>query len=75
MKKQHLKLSAADRKKLNALLSKGELKAREFKRATGLLELDRGRSFTDVSQTLGVSDQTVSRWCTRYKAKGLEQPF
>ncbi len=49
MKKQHVTLTAADRTTLEALLAKGSLPAKTFKRATALLELDRGETFTPVA--------------------------
>lgn len=72
MKKQHVKLSDADRKYLKSLIAKGKLSARKFKRATGLLELDRGKSYLDVAATLGVSNVTVSSWCKSYQKQGLQ---
>lgn len=71
MEKQHLKLSAKDKKELKSLLNKGRLPAMVFKRATALLELDRGKSFGSVAQTVGICYQSVSSWCTRYKTEGL----
>jgi len=41
MKKEHVKLADKERATLTALLAKGSLKVKTFKRATGLLELDR----------------------------------
>ncbi len=72
MGKQSLKLSQTDRAYLKALLRKGQLSARQFKRATGLLELDRGKRISAVSQTLGVTRATVSSWATRYQHEGLQ---
>ncbi len=43
-----------------------------YKRATALLELDRGKTFTSVAETVGTTYQTVSTWATKYKAAGLE---
>lgn len=71
MKKQHLTLSESDREKLSVLLSKGSLKARTYKRASALMELDRGKTFVEVAQSLAVSYSTVSAWCTHYSACGL----
>jgi hypothetical protein len=51
MKKQHIQLSPVDREYLEALISKGELKAKTYRRAFSLLELDRGQSYTAVSKT------------------------
>jgi transposase len=71
MEKQHLKLRAKEREELETLLSKGSLPVKVFKRATALLELDKGKSFGAVAETLGVCYQSVSSWCTRYKSEKL----
>lgn len=71
MKKQHVQLSENDRKRLQFLLSQGQLKVRVYKRATALLELDRGKTYTAVAETVGTTYQTVSSWATRYEAEGL----
>jgi hypothetical protein len=42
MNKEHVKLTQTDRAFLETLIKKGELKARAYRRAFGLLELDRG---------------------------------
>lgn len=73
MEKRHLKLRAKDKKELEALLSKGSLPVKVFKRATALLELDRGKSFEAVAETVGVCYQSVSSWCTRYKEERLSR--
>jgi|SRR5687767_2642322 putative transposase len=72
MKKDHLQLSKADRTYLESLISKGKLAARKFKRATGLLELDRGKTLTSVAETLGVDYNTVASWRDNYKKQGLK---
>ncbi|MDQ3845453.1 MAG: helix-turn-helix domain-containing protein [Bacteroidota bacterium] len=71
MKKQRLVLHPTDEAYLQGLLSKGSLTAKVFKRATALLELNRGKSFGAVAETLGVCYQSVSTWCTAYKKEGL----
>lgn len=71
MKKQHVKLSRADRQKLEDLLSKGSLKTRVFKRATALLALDDQKTYQEVSKLLGVSYQVVSTWSKKYNTEGL----
>lgn len=71
MKKQHLTLTAADRDYLTALLAKGSLPVKTFKRATALLELDRGKTMTDVAMTLDVTLVTVAAWRDKYLASGL----
>jgi putative transposase len=72
MKKQHVQLSEADRTYLEALMSKGELSAKVYRRALGLLELDRGQSFTAVSKVLKVTIPTLSGWAAKYQESGLE---
>lgn len=72
MKKQHIKLSETERQELEQLLSKGELSARLFKRATGLLALDRGETLEAVAALLGVTNDTVRAWRDRYLAEGLK---
>jgi transposase len=72
MKKEHVKLSDADRDALSALLAKGTLKAKAFKRATALLELDRGKTLHQVAETLGISYNTVAKWRDRYGEDALQ---
>src|SRR5262245_844981 len=72
VKKRHVKLSAKDLAYLESLVSKGKLPAKVFKRATGLLELDRGKTLTAVAETLGVSYVTVAAWRDSYKKQGLK---
>jgi putative transposase len=71
MKKHHLTLTDVDRSTLETLLSKGTLSARSFKRATALLELDRGKTLADVAATLSVTYNAVAKWRNRYKTSGL----
>jgi putative transposase len=72
MKKQSFKLRPTDRGYLENFLRKGQMSARQFKRATGLLELDRGKSITAISQTLGVTRETVGSWAQRYSEERLQ---
>ena len=72
MKKEHVKLSEADRTYLENLIKKGSLAAKTYKRALALLELDRGRTFTEVAESVGVVKQTTSTWAKKYKESGLE---
>jgi len=71
MTKNHLQLSEADKLYLEELLSKGSLPVKEFKRATALLELNRHKSFKEISLLLNVTHQSVSSWCKRYQSDGL----
>jgi hypothetical protein len=67
MKKQHVQLSEKDREYLEELVSKGELSAKVYRRAIGLLELDRGQTYTAVSETLQVTIPTLSGWAAKYR--------
>jgi|SRR6476659_2159653 transposase len=71
MLKHHVKLRKKERGYLQSMLAKGKLSAKRFKRATGLLELDRGKTLQAVADTLGVSNDTVAAWRENYKARGL----
>ena len=71
MRKQHLTLTKSDHAFLLDLLKKGSLKAKTYKRATALLELDRGKTMTDVAATLDVSYPSVLAWRDKYLAAGL----
>jgi transposase len=72
MRKHHVKLRKKEREYLQSILAKGKLSAKRFKRATGLLELDRGKTLQAVADTLGVSNDTVAAWRKNYKARGLQ---
>jgi putative transposase len=72
MKKQHLQLTPEEREKLTALLTKGQLAAKVFKRALALRELDRGHTLSAVAQTVGVSYPTILAWRDKYCAEGLD---
>ena len=71
MKKQHVTLPDADRAALGSLLAKGALPVKTFKRATALLELDRGKTLGAVAATLDVDYNTVAAWRNRYRDQGL----
>ena len=71
MNKQHITLSDADRSTLISLLAASTLSAKTFKRATALLELDRGKTLQDVAATLQTHYTTVASWRDRYNANGL----
>lgn len=71
MKKQHVQLSAVDREYLETLLSKGNLAVRVYKRALGLLELDRGQSYRAAAETVGKDQNTLREWCDKYQVQGL----
>lgn len=75
MNKQHIQLSPTDREYLEALISKGELKAKTYRRALSLLELDRGQTYTAVSKTVQTTIATVSSLTDQYRENGLQVLF
>ena|SRR5688572_11599247 len=72
MKKQHLQLTETEKAGLEQLIAKGEMPVRLFKRATGLLALNRGETLETVATLLGVSNDTVRAWRNRYQAEGFK---
>ena len=72
MRTECLRLATADKAYLKKLLSKGSLTAKTFKRATALLEIERGKTRVDVAESLEVSYQSVSNWCRAYQKTGLQ---
>jgi transposase len=66
-----VELTPADQEQLERLLAGGVSKVRAVKRATGLLELNRGKSLGAVAATLGVCGATISQWRDNYKEQGL----
>jgi len=54
------------------MTSKGETKAKVYRRALGLLELDRGKTYTEVSEIIQVSIATLSGWAASYAENGLQ---
>jgi putative transposase len=71
MNKPHVTLTETDRTRLEQLLAKGTLPAKTFKRATALLELERGKTLTAVAATLDVNYNTVAAWRDNYATNGL----
>lgn len=71
MQKHHVTLPDTDRMALEDILAKGTLGAKTFKRATALLELDRGKTLAAVAQTLDVTYTTIAAWRDTYTTNGL----
>lgn len=72
MKKQHIQLNPSEREHLESLTRQGVQSAKVYRRALALLELDRGKTYTEVSATLGVTIPTISGWAAKYRENGLE---
>jgi transposase len=71
MKKQHVQLSESNRTYLEDLLRKGELPVKIYRRALALLELNRGKTYTAVAETVQATNITVSTWSKKYREVGL----
>jgi len=71
MNKQHIQLNEEDRQYLETLTSTGELSVKAYRRALALLELDRGKTYTAVAETVNATLPTVSGWAARYRAEGI----
>ena len=77
MVKNHVRLSATDRKKLQELISKGSATAKSIMHANILLATDennpKGRmSETEAAEIFNVSKQTVHNIRQRYSEAGLD---
>jgi len=72
MKRQHIQLTETEKEAIEQLIAKGEMPVGLFKRATGLLALNRGETLETVATLLGVSNDTVRAWRNRYQAEGIK---
>jgi len=75
MKKQHIKLTELQRKKLQDLLSKGDLKVRVQKRAMSLQMMDKGMTFQAIKDLIGISHISLGKWAVKFKAEGLKMLY
>lgn len=71
MNKQHVTLTYEHQTSLRQLISKGNLPAKTFKRATALLELHAGKTYQQVAQTLNTNYNTLANWATKYQTSQL----
>lgn len=72
-KKYLINLSDEERQELIELTSKGEIKARKFKRAMMLLKANEGLSDPQIMAALNVSRPCVERLRKRFVEGGLER--
>jgi len=75
MKKQHVQLTDSERKVLQDLLSKGDLKVRVQKRAMGLQMMDKGMTFQAIKEHLNISHISLGKWATRFKTERLSMLY
>jgi transposase len=72
-RKFRLKISRADREKIDQVLHQNDVSTRIFRRALILRLLDRRKSVGEVAEELGVSRMVPRIVGTRYLRKGLER--
>lgn len=70
--KHEVHLTETERKKLIAIVSKGQNKAVVIQRAHILLKVDEGKTDAEISHMLYVSEQTIRRIRLRFAAEGLQ---
>jgi transposase len=70
--KHKVQLAETERRKLIAIVSKGQNKAVVIQRAHILLKVDEGKTDAEISQLLYVSEQTIRRIRLRFAAEGLQ---
>ena len=70
--KHAVRLIAGERKKLIAIVSKGQNKAVVIQRAHILLKVDEGKTDAEISQLLYVSEQTIRRVRLRFAEESLQ---
>lgn len=68
----HVQLGGKNRRQLTGMLAKGRESARVLRRASILLQLDRGQKATQVAANAGVAAKTVRAVARRYEEEGLE---
>lgn len=72
MEKHAVKLTAKERDRLIAVVTKGRNKAAYIQRAHILLKSDEGKTDTDISRMLYISEQTIRRTRLRFWEDGLD---
>ncbi|MCH2177079.1 MAG: helix-turn-helix domain-containing protein [Lentisphaeria bacterium] len=72
MKKQHVRLTDEDKLLLEELRSKGNTTSKANNRALALIELNKGKSYKEVSKLVNKTQQTVSTWAKKYKKSRLD---
>jgi transposase len=70
--KHKVQLVETERRKLIAIVSKGQNKAVVIQRAHILLKVDEGTTDAEISQLLYVSEQTIRRIRLRFAEEGLQ---
>jgi len=72
MLKHTINLLPDERKKLKAIVSKGQNRAAVIRRAHILLKSDDGKTDAEMAEMFYVSEQTIRRTRLRYTTEGLQ---
>ena len=72
MPKHEVTLLTEEKKKLKAIVTKGQNKAKVIRRAHILLKSDAGKTDAEIAEMLYVSEQTIRRTRLRYVTEGLQ---
>jgi putative transposase len=71
MKKTNVELSSADKLTLESMLDSGKFTGRIFKRIAGLVELSRGKTYSEVQTICRLSCVSLGALAKRYRTEGL----
>lgn len=71
MIKNHVSLTQENTALLLEMLETGSLKSRTYKRIIALLELDKGKTYEEVSKIAHFSSLTLKKLSERYSKQGL----
>ena len=71
MKRYKVVLTREERQQLEKIISSGIAPARKLTRARILLKVDEGRSKTEISQVLDVTNNTVTNVCRSFQSQRL----
>jgi putative transposase len=69
---QPFALTPADQQHLTTITRRGRTRARTFKKASALLQLQAGHTLLQIAEALQVSRQSVARWRDHYRQEGLQ---
>ena len=72
MPKHSVNLQSDERKKLKAIVTKGQNKATVIRRAHILLKSDDGKTDAEIAEMFYVNEQTIRRTRLRYITEGLQ---
>lgn len=71
MLKNHVSLTVKDKASLLEMLERGSLKSRTYKRIIALLELDKGKTYEEVSKIAHFTSLTLKKLSERYSEQGI----